>query len=1000
MTDTNDKLRSLFLTALMVTSVVAVGVSFTGAAAADVANDTGTYGTISAATDATPVDGEAGSTDSHSFAIAGIYLEDGETETITIDTSDAADAGLEISGTDSVEIIGAGEGLFKSDVTVEEADDEEVVLSVSVDGGVKGGYFVPQIKYDNVDNAESDASATHEVTATGDADDTPYTAEVDYRILQDVRSDAIFKSGNTYDQTVFHGETVRFEHSADTQSTQYDNVQIEIFEYDSDDTRGTRVKSLNTGTLADAIDFDTSQLDTGQKYVVAINEDSDGVTNEVNPLRVTELGLSANATDTSITTEDEFEADVSADAPNEEFTYRLLNSDGDVVELANGDDAEFTETYDGSGAAEISFNPAADEDLGTGNYTIEVEDTSTGITAQTDTIEVTEAGDEEATFAGNGFVTEEVGDVARIPVELSNTDEATLVIGSEDQNYIANVHVEDGDDDGEVTVLFNSYAAGADQSDQYNIVEAEADDDEASLQTQTGDFRENYPTANYDPYTGTKAPSGNLLAVADYDMNVTAGTYSLSDDDEYTDPDAVGGLSLQERSTDQVSLWISPDGDDYSDLETEDINVRIGSNLTQTDEVAEGDYAVHAIEATGIEGALEVARGSDDVRSLLYDNADYQVHFKIEQADPGPNADADRINLHEGNSYLVSDPENDTYYVAVDMEELEYVDANKWGGNSEPTGDVTDGDELTANFTVRGQSVLSDDDSEMVYADYETVERDATLNDGDDVTVRAQSGQQISGETSVAPGSEVTVRIRSTDTDEPFQLTPETEVDEDGTFTVGGDFSDVNPGTNFTAQTRVNGDETGDSVDGVVREAEGADVTFSDQESDGSTVTVDSANLGTGGFIAVHAGDASGDIVGVSDYLESGSQQDVEISLDEELDESATLVAMPHMDTNDDEAFDYNGSDTDAPYTESGVPVTDSAEITVGDTGTETATPTATATPEETETVTPTATPTPEDDTGGDTPTATTEGEGPGFTAVLALVALVAAALLAVRRDD
>ncbi len=38
MTETNEKLRSLFLAALMVTSVVAVGVSFTGAAAAQAAN--------------------------------------------------------------------------------------------------------------------------------------------------------------------------------------------------------------------------------------------------------------------------------------------------------------------------------------------------------------------------------------------------------------------------------------------------------------------------------------------------------------------------------------------------------------------------------------------------------------------------------------------------------------------------------------------------------------------------------------------------------------------------------------------------------------------------------------------------------------------------------------------------------------------------------------------------------------------------------------------------
>jgi PGF-CTERM protein len=67
---------------------------------------------------------------------------------------------------------------------------------------------------------------------------------------------------------------------------------------------------------------------------------------------------------------------------------------------------------------------------------------------------------------------------------------------------------------------------------------------------------------------------------------------------------------------------------------------------------------------------------------------------------------------------------------------------------------------------------------------------------------------------------------------------------------------------------------------------------------------------------------------------------------------------------------------------------------------TETAEPTATDTPEPTDTATdtpePTATETPEPTA---TATPTSEG-GPGFGAVIAVIALLAAALLAVRRDN
>ncbi|MFC7326047.1 beta strand repeat-containing protein [Halorubrum rutilum] len=123
-------------------------------------------------------------------------------------------------------------------------------------------------------------------------------------------------------------------------------------------------------------------------------------------------------------------------------------------------------------------------------------------------------------------------------------------------------------------------------------------------------------------------------------------------------------------------------------------------------------------------------------------------------------------------------------------------------------------------------------------------------------------------------------------------------------------------------------------------EQPGPSVTFDDQtvENGSSTVTVDSATLPDGGFVAIHStpvvpdyGTAVDSVVGVSEYLENGTSENITVTLDEPVTESQTLVAMPHLDTNGNETYDFvtsNGS-ADGPYIAGGEAVTDSASVTV-----------------------------------------------------------------------
>ncbi|MDQ2052132.1 hypothetical protein RBH26_16765 [Natronolimnohabitans sp. A-GB9] len=115
-----------------------------------------------------------------------------------------------------------------------------------------------------------------------------------------------------------------------------------------------------------------------------------------------------------------------------------------------------------------------------------------------------------------------------------------------------------------------------------------------------------------------------------------------------------------------------------------------------------------------------------------------------------------------------------------------------------------------------------------------------------------------------------------------------------------------------------------------------AAITFSDQSIEDDTVVVDDVELEDGGFVVIHdssllVGNVIGSVIGVSEYLEPGEHENVEVALDEPLEEDETLIAMAHLDTNDDEAFDFVETDgeEDGPYlTPEDEPVTDRAVVT------------------------------------------------------------------------
>jgi len=510
----------------------------------------------------------------------------------------------------------------------------------------------------------------------------------------------------------------------------------------------------------------------------------------------------------------------------------------------------------------------------------------------------------------------------------------------------------------------------------------------------------------------------------------------------------VGTLSVVEQSVDGVRSWAHP-RTEFGELDSEEpaqvyTDVENGL-LTEQDTIANDDAVVFEIQSTSVFGALELARQTDDIdetyeeafvelfrgtagpassdsdlaqensADTLVQDTDVQNAFRFDltQDDPPANQDGKELDLvqtwQSNGLNVVRDPENASLFVELRVDRIDVdrgTPGDQGSGGDTPTG-IEDGETYELNFSIESNSGIVDDDT-FVTDDVTFVDEELSFNtdSGGVIRVRQQAGQNISGTTNVAPGTELDLRIRSTG-ESPFLRNPQPVVQDDGTFSADVDFSDVAQNASFEASAR-SVDDT--ETPGRVGSAATAGAVFNDQETEGSTVTVASASLSEGGFIAIHQGSASGDVIGSSSYLEPGESTNVEIELDQPISSSQTLVAMPHLDDNGNEQYDFPNAD--APYTNaSGSPVVDSAEVTIATETTTEPTETTTEPSDMTTETTETTTEPTETDEPTDTETAeptdtdepveeTTTETGPGFTAVLAVIALLAGALLAIRRRE
>ncbi|MFC4549212.1 MULTISPECIES: BGTF surface domain-containing protein [Halorussus] len=225
----------------------------------------------------------------------------------------------------------------------------------------------------------------------------------------------------------------------------------------------------------------------------------------------------------------------------------------------------------------------------------------------------------DATFESERVVVT-AGETANVTVELSDTDTATVTVGSEEVNYIATVLARDGNGDGTVTVRYNTTAAGhggafAAAGDADNVtVESESEFDadhllaagaydlsvapgtNASNATDAGTLVvEAPPETSTEPVTETSTPSPYVGHVDDIENGVVVaparnqtitGTLNVSEGTEIVVTAKKSGEFLKTQAT-----TVGKDGQfrasfDFDDVSTEDpeFTVEIRAN---DEEVAE-----------------------------------------------------------------------------------------------------------------------------------------------------------------------------------------------------------------------------------------------------------------------------------------------------------------------------------------------------------------------------------------------------------------------------
>lgn len=244
-----------------------------------------------------------------------------------------------------------------------------------------------------------------------------------------------------------------------------------------------------------------------------------------------------------------------------------------------------------------------------------------------------------------------------------------------------------------------------------------------------------------------------------YDLNVSVDGVVYS----------AATLFVEERETTTARSISAPDGAAPGD---------VASGATLDDQIAIGDYVAVQVEATGVFGYLTSAGDLNGETQGL--------SMSVVQTNPGRNQEPKEVSPSDGT--LVPAPDRDSFFVVFDTDAV----------------GVEPGERYRATFTVDETNPLTDG-TESVETTFEI--REVTADIDDSTSLEPESNQPVTGTTTLAAGSEVTVRVESQNPNEPLVDRKTVTVEAGGSWTATFDLSGLSDGTDLQTTVSHDGEE-------------------------------------------------------------------------------------------------------------------------------------------------------------------------------------------------
>ena len=502
------------------------------------------------------------------------------------------------------------------------------------------------------------------------------------------------------------------------------------------------------------------------------------------------------------------------------------------------------------------------------------------------------AGAEEAGSASfaDDSLTVTRGEVLEITVTHSET--AHVHLGGERSGYLLEVTLEGSGTD---TIEVDTYRSASNDPSQY------VTGGEATVHSE--DLRES-------------------LVPTKYLMNVTVDGVERD----------LGHFVIEERGPASATAHVAPGAVDPDEAGLDGL----ADAMTPRTTVAHGDHAVLRFDAPGLSSAFNES-------DLTGGAAAEGIAVRFTRTDAGPNTEETFLATPENGATVVTNLDEE------DREDDEILLV--WNTSVLPADEDPRRYAVAMTLNATYNHLVSEDGlltrTKEITVAPPTFELSA--DPGFTVPPWNESTLAVAGETNLAPGTELELRARS-EAPDTFLQPHATTVSENGTFGARFEFANASRGTTFPLWMLGYRDRTERTV---TLQEEAATVTFHNQTTRGTGVTVESVTLSAGGFVVVQ--DDRIGLRGASSYLPPGTHHDVRVPLVPTLGANATMYAVPYADLNRDGTLDRA---VDRAYAPNETPVLATANVTLARTA-RTPTPTPAPTPETTTAVATTVEPTP-----------------------------------------